>query len=131
MKRLHYIISFTFLFCLSCSYDKLKSSELIGLWEIESRQLVNHNSNNKLCCEYLEFFSDSNTKDLKGKYSLFNKKKEASGVFQVSSSNQFIDFQLKNSTMKYEFLIDQTENSLSLQYVKNDSIFYERWIKLN
>ena len=118
---------------MSCEKDKTEPSDnleqfgLLGKWKLDSRDYGGILSGAVLCCDTLEFKSDSESTDLKGLFRAVGAGYETNGVFEFDNLNETIELNYDNKQKLYEIQISETR--IVLNYVEDSVAITEWWIK--
>jgi hypothetical protein len=136
MKNLKILITtviLSFIVLTSCDkgeveeIDNLQQTGVPGLWKLESREINGISGLAVECCDYIEFKTDSEPTDLKGKFKAFGVGYATNGVFELNTTDETIEFIYDDEQLLYEIQI--SENIIVFSYSeKNDSII-EHWRK--
>ena len=115
------------------SIDNLEPIGLFGRWEIQD-EVMNEIISDMIprCCEFLAFIPDDTIRDNKGllthtdSQGLVN-----SGTFEVDIDNQTILFiDNENDEFVFHFLINDSQEILTIDFTENASLFTQSWIRI-
>ncbi len=127
------IVVIGILFCtFSCadddtSFNRLEASDILGLWEIESRGINDISSTEAFCCESLLLSEDSNLSDLKGTYS-YDYGSVTNGTFELNTENSTIVFRSENDTENiFNYTIE--DNLLEIYFFDENDRNWSRYSK--
>lgn len=128
------ILFFTLLIAITaCESDEIERKDnlekigILGLWKLEMR-IVDGIANMAVeCCDYIEFYLDSEPDDLSGKFKAYGIGYEKDGIFQINSTNDTILFDYDNTQILYKF--DVLDSSLSFYYSEDNQEIAENWRK--
>ena len=137
MKQLQLILFLFFL--LGCSTgddndnrtDKLNPIGILGNWKINDRSFDGITPLIVVCCEFIEFKADENKQDLSGLYNWSSGQFRGSGIFTIDNINQALILQDENDEDVYEFIISESGQEFLLNYLDNETLISESWIKIN
>jgi hypothetical protein len=138
VKYLRILIFVPFLFAFQCddeidiTEDGLYESGLFGTWEITNETINGISDMLPKCCNFIEFYPDSNEKDLVGSYTYTDEFDDYyNGIFTVDLSSQIIIFdQYDNSQRIYEFTLDSAGEYLTFTFTENESELLQTWKKI-
>lgn len=127
------IVVIGILFCtFSCadddtSFNRLEASDVLGLWEIESRGINYISSTEAFCCESLLLLEDSNLSDLKGTYS-YDYGTVTNGIFELNLENSTIMFRSENDNEDiFNYTIE--DNLLEIYFFEENDRNWSRYSK--
>lgn len=107
--------------------DNLQQTGVPGLWKLELREINGISGLAVECCDYIEFKTDSEPTDLKGKFRAFGVGYETNGVFELNTTDETIKFIYDDEQLLYEIQI--SENKIVFSYSENNDSIVEHWRK--
>ena len=107
--------------------DNLEQVGILGKWRLVFIT-VNGITDMSIRFDTIEFFTDNEIGDLKGKFSAIGTGYETNGVFEIEKTKEHIYFDYNNTQKSYGFQI--SDDLMTFSYVEDGQDVTEDWSRL-
>ena len=111
--------------------DPLEATHVLGIWEINFREINGISPLVVVCCEFITLEADENTQDLTGTFSFRDDFSENEGTFTVDTANETIIFDLQTRNLIYSFTLSASLQTLTFEYEEEDASYREDWVRIS
>ena len=104
--------------------DALNGSGLLGRWELADETQDGISDLLPKCCQFFEFFPDSDPKDLVGEFAFTDASGNYRGIFEADLGSGTLRLQREgHDPVLYDYALSESNEYLQFTFVENDTEF--------